>query len=640
MIFSCHLPFVSKIVGIDLGTTNSVVAVVEAGIPGVLADMDGNRLMPSVVYCPEKEKAIVGVKARRGQVANASRTILSVKRFIGRRLADFSDKELSHPFDIIDIDGAIAVKIDKNVFTPEEISSVILMELKLQAEAVLGEEVNRAVITVPAYFNDAQRQATKRAGELAGFAVERVLNEPTAAALAYGIDRQGERMRVGVYDFGGGTFDLSILELRDGIFEVSATHGDTQLGGDDIDQCVLNWLSAQITSAGGPDQIDMSMRARLREAAESAKIALSAKTETKISLPFLAEEFSFQCDFTRDQLESLAKEGIDRTFESCRQALIDARLKAVELDQIILVGGQTKMPLVRRLVKEYFKCSEHEPMRGSIRLGGDYHKNEGPALNNSQNPDETVALGAAVQGAILSGEIDDMVLLDVTPLSLGLETFGGLMNVIIPRNTTIPTKAGELFTNAVDGQKAMLIHVLQGEREKVKDNWSLGQFALPFNAARRGAARVGVQFEIDANGILKVLARDTSTGQEKVISLKSAVDVDNEEVQLMVEESVEHAFADLNTRRWVEGALRAREAINAARQGLLDYGDEVDKPKIEGAIETVERLLNSEDDNANSDSVQKLKLAVGKLDEVTEKLADLMIDRAMEEMLRERGTIR
>jgi len=551
---------------------------------------------------------------------------------MGRRTGEVGG-ELS----VTEVDGWAAVSLGGKEIPPEAVSAEVLRMLKTQAEAALGEEVERAVITVPAYFNDAQRQATKKAGELAGLAVDRVLNEPTAAALAFGLDRVGERMRVAVYDLGGGTFDMSILELREGVFEVLATHGDTQLGGDDIDARVEAWLMERLAEAGGPAELDLSMRARVREVAEEAKVALSAAESIEVALPFLTEDFSFKCELTRDQLETLALPVVEKTRGHCRQALADAELEPTDLDQVILVGGQTRMPLVRSLVGEWFTCAEYEEARGGIRLGQVFHEAEGPVLNTAQNPDEAVALGAAVQAALLTGALDHMVLLDVTPLSLGLETFGGLMNVIIPRNTTIPTKAGELFTNAADGQREMLVHVLQGERERARDNWSLGRFTVSFEAAKRGAARVGVQFEIDADGILNVLARDTLTGKEKKVKLESAVDVDDDKVREMVEESVEHAFDDMDARRWIESSLRAREAVKAARQGLLDLGEEVDRREVEKAIEIVELALGPV--GSDSGDLEKLKKAVAGLDEATQPLADLMMDRAMEEMLRRRGML-
>lgn len=632
--FPCHLVAVSKIIGIDLGTTNSAVAVVEAGIPGLLADEEGRRLLPSVVRF-DRGDAAVGWEARRGMIVHPRDTVYSAKRLMGRRLSEVEAS--AWPFDLVEKQGKTAVAVGGDEYLPEEVAAEVLRVLKERTEAALGESVGKAVITVPAYFNDAQRHATKQAGELAGLEVERVLNEPTAAALAFGLNRGCEKARIAVYDLGGGTFDLSILELREGVFEVVATHGNTHLGGDDIDARVTDWLKEEILKGGGPDQLDSEMLARVRAAAEAAKVALSTENETEIALPFLAPDFSFKTVLVRGNLERMTKGVLDLTRNHCRQALADAGLEPEDLDEVILVGGQTRMPLVRRLVGEWFGCVEYEEARGGVRLGTDYHEESAPRLNTSQNPDEAVALGAALQGAILSGEMDRVLLLDVTPLSLGLETFGGLMNVIIPRNSTIPTKAGELFTNAVDGQREMLIHVLQGEREKAGDNWSLGRFAIDFVAAKRGAARVGVQFEIDVNGILNVLARDTETGREKIVKMESAVDVDDAKVQQMVEESVENAFEDMDARRWVEAALKAREALGAARQGMEDFRKEINCDGIEEAIRGVENALSTEEDGLGD--LGALKSSVGALDRATQPLADLMMDRAMEEMLRRRGML-
>ncbi len=440
--------------------------------------------------------------------------------------------------------GAVTIPIHGRNFTPEEVSAEILKKLKHDAENYFGEPVTRAVITVPAYFNDAQRNATKRAGEFAGFTVERIVNEPTAAALAYGLDKLKEKSKIAVYDLGGGTFDLSILELNEGVFQVLATNGNTRLGGDDLDRKITDFLVEEINRRQQREQrpktknsvsfvtfCSNSVLSRIREAAEQAKIKLSSDTEVEISLPFLTSDFSFRYKLTRAELENLTRDIIAKTRPHCLRALADAKLEAKDLDQIILVGGQTRMPLVRKFVGELFSCAEFEETRGSLRLGRDYHKATGPQLNTSQNPDEAVALGAAIQAEILSGGFKNVLLLDVTPLSLGLETFGGLMNVLIPRNSTIPLKAGELFTTAMDFQREMLIHVLQGERERAKDNWSLGKFTIEFESAPRGIPRVGVQFEIDANGILHVLARDTKTGKEKIVEMKSAVDVEDSAVQ-------------------------------------------------------------------------------------------------------------
>jgi len=647
---------VGKIVGIDLGTTNSLVAIVESGIPLVIADGEGKRLTPSVVHFPAPGAApIVGHAANRARVLKPAETVYSVKRFIGRRGGEIAQEEMLVTYPINgEGAGPVAIGIHGRGYTPEEISAELLQKLKRDAEQFLGEPVTRAVITVPAYFNDAQRNATKKAGELAGLAVERIVNEPTAAALAYGLDKLTEHSKIAVYDLGGGTFDLSILELNGGVFQVLATNGNTRLGGDDLDKRIVDFLVEKIKAAGGPNldakseirnpksEILVAL-ARIREVAEQAKIRLSTDTEVEIALPFLTPSFSFSCRFTRKQLEDMTRDIITRTRAHCLRSLDDAKIEPKDLGQVILVGGQTRMPLVRRFVAEWFGCAEYEETRGELRLGSGYPKSKSPLLNTSQNPDEAVALGAAIQAEILSGGFTHLLLLDVTPLSLGLETFGGLMNVIIPRNSTIPIKAGEAFTTAVDNQRRMLIHVLQGERERARDNWSLGKFTIDFDPAARGVARVGVQFEIDANGILHVLARDLRTGQQKVVEMKSAVDVDDAEVQKMVEESVEHAFDDLRARQWIEAKLRAQETVAATRKGLVECAGEIDdawKARIENALRAVGDLMESKDPASESGDAAKLKAALDALDEVTRPLADLLMDRAMAALLRKRGLLK
>jgi molecular chaperone DnaK len=637
----------STIVGIDLGTTNSLVAIVESGIPYVLADVDGQRLTPSVVHLPAGGGApLVGHAANRVRVLHPERTLYSTKRFMGRRGSMLTPEDLQVTYPVQRTEnGPVAFDIDGKAWSPEEVAAEVLKKLKRDAEATLGHPVDRAVITVPAYFNDAQRTATMRAGELAGFRVERIVNEPTAAALAYGLNQLKERSKIAVYDLGGGTFDLSILELNQGVFQVLATHGNTRLGGDDLDRALTGFLVDEIHKAGGPDlrratPAQQALVSRVREAAEAAKIRLSSDTGTEVQLPFLTPEFSFLRRITRAELEGLTRGIIEKTRAHCLRALSDAKLEAKDLDQVILVGGQTRMPLVRQCVTQWFGCVEFAEDRGEVRLGDQYHEAKGPRLNTSQNPDEAVALGAAIQAEILRGGLSHLLLLDVTPLSLGIETFGGLMNVIIHRNTTIPVKAGELFTTAVDNQRSMKIHVLQGERERARDNWSLGEFDLEFEAAPKGVPRVGVQFEIDANGILHVLARDVKTGHQKVVQMRSAVDVDDADVQRMVEEAVENAFDDLRARQWIEAKLRAGETLTATRKTMAEYDKDLDdeyRRQLHEALEAVEAVLSQENPKTRTGDPAQLKAANARLDEVSRPLAEHAMDQVMEAMLRQRG---
>ena len=594
------------IVGIDLGTTNSLIGVMDAGFPILIADRDGSRLTPSVVYLPETGDPVVGAAADRMRALFPERTFYSIKRLIGRRPGE-SEKE-DFPFAVTSQGGRTLLEIGQRLVQPEEISSLVLKKLKAEAELSLGNPVNRAVITVPAYFNDLQRQATKRAGELAGFTVERIINEPTAAALAYGLDRLNDRSRIAVYDLGGGTFDISVLELNDGVFRVLSTNGNTRLGGDDIDRELVRLLKERIIGRHPELRQELDNKlflARVREIAHAAKLRLSTEDTVQVEIPFLSGNRSFSYSLTRQELEAVARPIIRRTRSHCLRSLDDAKLDPRKLDEVVLVGGVTRTPIVRQFVAEVFQ-----------RLP-----------NITQNPDEAVAVGATIQAGILSGQVQNVVLLDVTPLSLGIETFGGLMNVLIPRNSTIPCKAGEMFTNAVANQPAMQIVVLQGERELAKDNWELGRFDLEFEPVAKGLARVGVQFEVDADGILHVLARDTRTGREKVIELSSAVDVSDEAVEKMIAESLDHAFEDMAERLWTEAVLKSNELVPAVRSALTLVGDQIeidDRRKIDALVVEVEASLQSHDPH-------RLRKANAELDEGTQHLATLLIDRAMAE---------
>jgi molecular chaperone DnaK len=584
------------ILGIDLGTTNSAVGVVDSGFPILLANEDGRRITPSAVWIGRDGSIEVGEKALRGRASEPDRVVTSIKCLMGRR-ADEVEGHFSVPVET-GKDGLPRV-LGKS---PEEISAEILREMKRIAEWRMETKISKTVITVPAYFHDAQRAATKRAGELAGLEVVRILNEPTAAALAYGLDRLGEHARIAIYDLGGGTFDLSILEMRDGVFQVLATHGDTRLGGDDLDALILRHIEA----CSGSGETSGAIRVRFMEEAERVKRSLTENGEAVFRLPFYDGVRSIEHVMTRAELENLAAPWIGRTLRHCRKALADAALKPEDLQAIVLVGGCTRIPAVRRAVAELF---QREP-------------------DVSQHPDEAIALGATIQGGVMSGALRKMVLLDVTPLSLGIETFGGLMNVLIPRNSTIPCKAGEMFTNAADGQTAMRVRVLQGEREMARDNWELGNFKVAFAPAPKGRARMGVQFKIDENGILEVLARDLATGTDTVVKLgNAAVSVDDVAVETMVSESVEHAFTDMAERVFTEAKLKAEELLPAVK-AVLDQGlaHDDERREIEAASEAVRSALAS-------GAANPLKAAVQRLDSATEALAARLVEQAMDEAL-------
>lgn len=590
----------SDIVGIDFGTTNSLIGIVEAGFPILLADANGERLTPSVVHFRNDAEPLVGRAAARMRTVSPANTVYSVKRFMGLRGDELRAGDADVGYTLSRAQGEpVRVKAAGREFRPEEISALVLAKLKADAALALGREVSRAVITVPAYFNDAQRSATKRAGELAGFAVERIVNEPTAAALAYGLDKLKTHSKIAVFDLGGGTFDVSILELNNGVFEVLSTNGNTHLGGDDIDAKLVT----ECERRSGLESLSPAQRATLREALISAKHQLSTETQTTIDLPFFAGARSLSIKLTREELDELSRPIIEQTRAHCLRAFSDAKLTAAELDEVILVGGVTRMPVVQNYVAEIF----------------------GRAPNVSQNPDEAVAIGATIQAGVLSGAVRDVILLDVTPLSLGIETFGGLMNVIIPRNSTIPIKAGEMFTTAVSNQTAMRIKVLQGEREMARDNWPLGQFDLAFEAAPKGVARVGVQFEIDANGILHVLARDTRTGAEKIVAINSAVDVSDEAVEAMISESLDHAFADMSERAWTEAKLKAEEMIGAVESAFRVLGPEIaadEKQRTQASLGELRAALASGE-------LQRVKSANAALDRATEPMAAKLLEKAM-----------
>jgi molecular chaperone DnaK len=566
----------SKIIGIDLGTTNSVVAVMEGGEPTVITNPEGSRLTPSIVAFTRTGERLVGQVAKRQAVTNPENTIFSIKRFMGRKFDEVNEEMKMVPYRVVRAsNGDVRISAADKEYSPPEISAMILQKLKQAAEEYLGQPVTKAVITVPAYFNDAQRQATKDAGQIAGLEVMRIVNEPTAAALAYGLDKKKDET-IAVYDFGGGTFDISILEVGEGVVEVKSTNGDTHLGGDNLDQRVIDWIAAEFKKSDGIDLTrDRMALQRLKEAAEKAKMELSSVMETDISLPFITADASgpkhLALKLTRARFEQLVEDLLQRTVGPTKQALSDAGLDPARIDEVVLVGGSTRIPRVQAIVKELF--------------GKDPHK--------GVNPDEVVAVGAAVQAGVLAGEVKDLLLLDVTPLSLGIETLGGVMTTLIPRNTTIPTRKSEIFSTAADNQTSVEVHVLQGERPLARDNRTLGRFHLVgLPPAPRGIPQIEVTFDIDANGIVNVSAKDLGTGKEQKITITASSGLSKEEVDKMMKEAESHAEEDRKRREEIETRNRADQAVYAAERMVKDAGDKLsatDRAAVESAVEELKK---------------------------------------------------
>ena len=602
-----------KIIGIDLGTTNSCVAIMEGGEPKVIANVEGNRTTPSVVAFADNNERLVGQIAKRQAVTNPERTLYAIKRLVGRKFTDMEVKKSQEvsPFKIVEgTNGSVSVEVEGKTYRPAEISAMVLGKMKQTAEDYLGEEVTEAVVTVPAYFNDSQRQATKDAGKIAGLDVKRIINEPTAASLAYGLDKKNEE-KIAVFDLGGGTFDVSILEIGDGVFEVKSTNGDTFLGGEDFDMRIVNWLADEFKREQGIDlRTDKMALQRLKEEGEKAKMELSTTVETDINLPFITADASgpkhLNVKLSRSKFENLVSDLVDRTVGPCKTALKDAGLKASEIDEVILVGGMSRMPMVQEKVKEIFGKEPHKGV----------------------NPDEVVAIGAAIQGGVLQGDVKDVLLLDVTPLSLGIETLGGVTTKLIEKNTTIPTKKSQVFSTAADNQPAVSIHVLQGEREMAEDNKTIGRFELAdIPPAQRGVPQIEVTFDLDANGILDVSAKDMGTGKSQSIKITASSGLTDEEIDKMTKDAELHADDDKKRRELVEARNGADSLIHATEKSLTDLGDKVDeetKTNVEKEIENTKEALKGEDLAAITAASEALTAA-------SHKLAELMYAQAAQD---------